>query len=84
MTKEKLLLENHDMKRVIREQAKKICELGGEGYHVPLVYENRMMFNSPKYGDILTCPLDDVTLTSEKSFMGGNSIETLERAYERE
>jgi len=28
--------------------------------------------------------MDDKFLTSEKSFMGGNSIEVLEAAYERQ
>ena len=83
-TRDQLLLENHDLKKVIRRLAKQLCELGGVGYHVPITFDNEMVFNSPKYGDILTCPLDDFILTSEKSFTGGNSIEALEAAYERQ
>ena len=83
-TRDQLLLENHDLKKLIRRLAKQLCELGDVGYQVTITFDNEMVFNSPKYGDILTCPLDDFILTSEKSFMGGNSIEALEAAYERQ
>ena len=83
-TRDELLIENHELKQVIRKQAKVLCELGGVGYNVPIFFDNKIMFNSAKYGDVITCPMDDKILTSEKSFMGGNSIEALEAAYERQ
>jgi len=83
-TRDQLLLENHDLKKIMRRLAKQLCELGGVGYNVPLTFDNKIMFNSSKYGDVITCPMDDKFLTSEKSFMGGNSIEVLEAAYERQ
>mgnify|MGYP001179770157 FL=1 len=83
-TRDELLIENHDLKRVIRRLAKQQCELGGVGYNVPIIFDNNVMFNSAKYNDVLTCPMDDMVLTSEKSFMGGYSIDALEAAYERQ
>ena len=83
-TRDELLIENHELKQVIRKQAKVLCELGGVGYNVPILFDKTIMFNSAKYGDVITCPMDDKILTSEKSFMGGNSIEALEAAYERQ
>ena len=83
-TRDELLIENHDLKKVIRRLAKQLCELGGVGYNVPIPFDNRVMFNSAKYGDVISCPMDDKFLFAEKSAMGGNSIEALEAAYERQ
>lgn len=83
-TRDELLIENHDLKRVIRNLAKQLCELGGVGYNVPIIFDNTIMFNSSKYGDVITCPMDDKVLLSEKNIMGGNSIDVLEAAYERQ
>ena len=83
-TRDELLIENHDLKRLLRRFARQQCELGGVGYNVPIPFDNRVMFNSAKYGDVISCPMDDKFLISEKSFMGGYSIEALEAAYERQ
>ena len=32
-TKDELLIENHDLKRLFRRSAKQQCELGGVGYY---------------------------------------------------
>ena len=64
-TRDELLIENHELKQVIRKQAKVLCELGGVGYNVPIFFDNKIMFNSAKYGEVVTCPMDDKILTSE-------------------
>jgi len=83
-TRDQLLLENHDLKRVIRRLAKEQCVLGGVGYNVPITFDNNIMFNSAKYSDIITCPLDDNFVVHERQILAGNSIETLEAAHERQ
>ena len=78
-SRDDLLLENHDLKKLHKKLAHQYCQEMGEGYYVPIHYDKIIIFHSLHYG-VVSVPMNDTWLETDISIYGKYTTENLNRA----
>jgi len=81
-SRDDLLIENHDLKKLHKKLAHQYCQEMGEGYYVPISFDETIIFNSLNYG-VVSVSMNDTWLETDQSVHGKYTTDNLNKAYEK-
>ena len=81
-SRDDLLIENHDLKKLYKRLAHKYCQDMGEGYYETINFDKTIIFHSLNYG-VVSILMNDTWLKTDQSIYGKYTTDNLNKAYEK-